>query len=447
MRWAGSGEGAAVFALTEAGGPLTDLGELTGSEPDRRCRAEIRVDTPAGPWTVRLASLISDAPAGLLWDTEGLLLVKYGFHVYAFEARTGDLRWAHRSASPLVVLVGLVAAAARRRPGGDRDLRAAARRRGRVARRPLGRGHGGRARRRPPRADELRRPGRGRSTRSRDAAPADAGRATGRTVDGDGWITSSRCGGPGWISALTPVRRGRSVEFSPKGPSDANGRDDIRVHASSRFLRVTDSPRTAPSGRRPRVCDHPGRDPPAPRRHRWARARRRLAAAARHGSRRPRRPDHRRHPRRPRGPGRGARAARRAPVRRRPGPRRLGRGRGRTRTTARSCSVAAASSCRSGRGWTAFEDIREVVPFEIGEGLDRIAVDGDALDEGLVVVTRESIGTARDLGDRVPDGTPPGRRHGSGSTSSAASITRWSSASRSWTRSGARCSGRASAGR
>lgn len=106
MRWAGSGEGASVFALTEAGGPLVDHGELTGSEPDRRCRAEIRVDTPAGPWTVRLASLISDAPAGLLWDTEGLLLVKYGMHVYAFEARTGELRWAHRSASPLVVLIG-----------------------------------------------------------------------------------------------------------------------------------------------------------------------------------------------------------------------------------------------------------------------------------------------------------------------------------------------------
>ena len=106
MRWAGSGEGAAVFALSEAGGTLTDLGAMTGSEPERRCRAEVRVDTPAGPWTVRLASLISDSPAGLLWDTEGLLLVKYGFHVYAFEARTGELRWAHRSASPVLVVLG-----------------------------------------------------------------------------------------------------------------------------------------------------------------------------------------------------------------------------------------------------------------------------------------------------------------------------------------------------
>jgi outer membrane protein assembly factor BamB len=106
MRWAGSGGGNAVFALTEAGGPLVDLGELTGSDPDQRCRAELRVDTPAGPWTVRLASLISDDPAGMVWDSAGLLLVKYGFHVYAFDARSGELRWTHRSASPLVVLVG-----------------------------------------------------------------------------------------------------------------------------------------------------------------------------------------------------------------------------------------------------------------------------------------------------------------------------------------------------
>jgi outer membrane protein assembly factor BamB len=106
MRWTGSGQAAALFALTEAGGPLADLGELTGPDPDCRCRAEVRVDTPAGPWTVRLASLVSDEPAGLAWDTEGLLVIKYGFHVYAFEARTGGLRWHHRSASPLLVLLG-----------------------------------------------------------------------------------------------------------------------------------------------------------------------------------------------------------------------------------------------------------------------------------------------------------------------------------------------------
>ena len=62
---------------------------------------------------------------------------------------------------------------------------------------------------------------------------------------------------------------------------------------------------------------------------------------------------------------------------------------------------------RAGNRWTAFEDSKEVVPFAITEGLDRIAVDSDALDDGLVVVTRESVGVAADLGDRVPDGTDP----------------------------------------
>lgn len=106
LRWAGSAAGETVFALTEAGGTLTDLGGLSGPDPDRRCRAEIRVETPSGPWTVRLASLISDEPAGLLWDSEGLLIVKYGFHAYALEARTGVVRWTHRSATPILVAVG-----------------------------------------------------------------------------------------------------------------------------------------------------------------------------------------------------------------------------------------------------------------------------------------------------------------------------------------------------
>ena len=106
MRWAGSGQAAAVFALTEAGGPLVDHGEIVGPDPDARCRAEIRVESPAGPWTIRLASTISDDPAGLLWDTEGLLVVKYGFHVYGLVARTGELRWTHRSASPVLVVLG-----------------------------------------------------------------------------------------------------------------------------------------------------------------------------------------------------------------------------------------------------------------------------------------------------------------------------------------------------
>jgi hypothetical protein len=52
--------------------------------------------------------------------------------------------------------------------------------------------------------------------------------------------------------------------------------------------------------------------------------------------------------------------------------------------------------------WSAFEDSLETVPFEIREGLDSIGVDAAALDAGLVVVPRESIGVAGDLADRAP---------------------------------------------
>jgi hypothetical protein len=57
--------------------------------------------------------------------------------------------------------------------------------------------------------------------------------------------------------------------------------------------------------------------------------------------------------------------------------------------------------------WVSLEDRRERVPFEIREGIDSIAVDDSALDDGLVVVLRESEGTAADIADRVPEGTPP----------------------------------------
>jgi hypothetical protein len=62
---------------------------------------------------------------------------------------------------------------------------------------------------------------------------------------------------------------------------------------------------------------------------------------------------------------------------------------------------------RAGRGWRPFEDHRQVVPFQVNEGLDSIDIDidVDALDPGLVVVPRESIGTAADLADRAPAGT------------------------------------------
>jgi len=105
-RWAGSGQGSAVFALSESGGTLEDLGPLVSPSFEELCRAELRVDGPAGAWTVRFASTISDEPAGLLWDEPALLVVKYGFHTWGLDSRTGALRWSHRSASPVLVVLG-----------------------------------------------------------------------------------------------------------------------------------------------------------------------------------------------------------------------------------------------------------------------------------------------------------------------------------------------------
>jgi outer membrane protein assembly factor BamB len=105
-RWAGSGESESVFSLTETGGRLEDHGPLVSDEPDRLCRAELRIEGPVGAWTARFASPIFDEPQGLLWDVPGLLLVKYGFLVYALTARTGDLRWSFRSGTPLVSVLG-----------------------------------------------------------------------------------------------------------------------------------------------------------------------------------------------------------------------------------------------------------------------------------------------------------------------------------------------------
>jgi hypothetical protein len=57
--------------------------------------------------------------------------------------------------------------------------------------------------------------------------------------------------------------------------------------------------------------------------------------------------------------------------------------------------------------WTTIDEQRQAVDFEVREGLDAIGVDHPALTTGLVVIPRESVGTAADAIDRVPDGTPP----------------------------------------
>lgn len=105
-RWGGSGSGSEVFALSEAGATLTDHGPLVSSSYEALCRAELRIETPSGAWAARFASTIFDEPAGLVWDDPGLFAVRYGFHVYGLDARSGELRWSHRSATPLLAVLG-----------------------------------------------------------------------------------------------------------------------------------------------------------------------------------------------------------------------------------------------------------------------------------------------------------------------------------------------------
>src|SRR6185436_7183985 len=99
-RWTGSGGGEALFGISEATGEITDYGHLAGSDFERMCRLELRIESPSGTWTARFASPIYDEPQAALWDSVGLLLVKYGFVLYAIEPRAGKLAWSHSSGTP-----------------------------------------------------------------------------------------------------------------------------------------------------------------------------------------------------------------------------------------------------------------------------------------------------------------------------------------------------------
>jgi hypothetical protein len=92
--------------LSEVGGVLVDHGVAVSADPAALCRAELRVDGPRGGWTGRFASAIYDDPAALYWDTEGLLVVTFGFHTYGLDATSGARRWLHQSATPIVALLG-----------------------------------------------------------------------------------------------------------------------------------------------------------------------------------------------------------------------------------------------------------------------------------------------------------------------------------------------------
>lgn len=105
-RWGGSGSGPEVFALSEAGGNLVDLGLRVAADADPLCRAELRLEGPRGTWTARFASLIHDAPRAIHWDTAGLFVVAYGFHTFGLVVADGEARWEHRSATPLIGLLG-----------------------------------------------------------------------------------------------------------------------------------------------------------------------------------------------------------------------------------------------------------------------------------------------------------------------------------------------------
>jgi len=105
FRWGGSGRADEVFAISEEGGTLTDYADIAGESGDNLCRAELRVEAPTGSWTARFASLVFDEPQGVLWDTAGLLLVKYGFRLYALNSRNGELAWSYASGTPALAVL------------------------------------------------------------------------------------------------------------------------------------------------------------------------------------------------------------------------------------------------------------------------------------------------------------------------------------------------------
>ncbi len=78
-----------------------------------------------------------------------------------------------------------------------------------------------------------------------------------------------------------------------------------------------------------------------------------------------------------------------------------------TRTSARSSSDASGSrpsEAAAGRSSTRSGDS---VPFEVRDGLAFVRVDAEGLDEGLVVLPRESVGLAGEIPERVPPDLPP----------------------------------------
>jgi hypothetical protein len=62
---------------------------------------------------------------------------------------------------------------------------------------------------------------------------------------------------------------------------------------------------------------------------------------------------------------------------------------------------------RQDSDWVTVDEHTAAVDFAVRDSLDAITIDHAALDAGLVVVPRESVGRAADALDRVPADTPP----------------------------------------
>ncbi len=61
-----------------------------------------------------------------------------------------------------------------------------------------------------------------------------------------------------------------------------------------------------------------------------------------------------------------------------------------------------------GRGWRTLDETRLAVPFAVEERTASIAVDVEALGDGLVVIPKEAIGAAREVREGLPEGVPGG---------------------------------------
>jgi hypothetical protein len=60
-----------------------------------------------------------------------------------------------------------------------------------------------------------------------------------------------------------------------------------------------------------------------------------------------------------------------------------------------------------GGRWTVVDEDRQLVAFALREGMAVVTIDGARLEEGLVVLPRESLGTAAEAADRIPRDLPP----------------------------------------